>query len=465
MPSDTAHPGISAAVFHAISGVTVRWLSAVALVCLTIPGISDAATAQTADANWWENIPGFGTPRYSTDQRAPRAERAVDPMDDLRADATPWRSDAMVEALERAIEHYQKIASTGGWPRIPGSRMIRPGDDDERVPVLKRRLAATGDLKGRQGGFGYDSFSFDGELEAAVRHFQGRHGLRVSGRVDQPTLAALNVSAEARLAQLKLNLNRVRDLLRERVEDRYVLVNAAAYQLEAVERHEVQLRHRVIVGREGRETPVLKATIRALNFFPYWRVPDSVAQLDLIPRLRKEPDYLDKEKIRVLTGHYQGPELDPSAVDWNIAEASKIKFRQDPGPQNALGLVRIDMPNEHGVYMHDTPLKKLFDQRGRAFSAGCVRVQGVFQLVEWIARQEVGWEQKGRVEDVLQSGQALDLTLTRPIPVYFTYITAWAEPNGRIEFRPDIYGRDGSRDLAGERDPDAPPVPPSGVAP
>ncbi len=200
----------------------------------------------------------------------------------------------------------------------------------------------------------------------------------------------------------------------------------------------------------------MRATIKALNFFPYWRVPESVATLDLIPRLMKEPDYLQKEQIRVLTGSFNGPEIDPHNIDWRQADATKIKFRQDPGPQNALGLVRLDMPNEHGVYMHDTPMKPLFNQRGRAFSAGCVRVQDVFTLAEWLARYEPGWEQPGRAQEILQSSQAVDLNLTRPVPVYFAYITAWAEPDGRIYFRPDIYGRDGLQDLVAghERDPE-----------
>ena len=209
----------------------------------------------------------------------------------------------------------------------------------------------------------------------------------------------------------------------------------------------MELRHRVIVGKPERQTPTVRATIRALNFFPYWRVPESVAHLDLIPRLVKEPGYLQQERIRVLTGSFNGPEVDSSAIDWRQADAKQLRFRQDPGPQNALGLVRIDMPNEHGVYMHDTPLKPLFNQRSRAFSAGCVRVQDVFTLVEWIAKYEAGWDQPGRAQDVIATGQALDLTLTRPLPVYFTYITAWAELDGRIIFRPDIYGRDGVRDL------------------
>jgi murein L,D-transpeptidase YcbB/YkuD len=182
---------------------------------------------------------------------------------------------------------------------------------------------------------------------------------------------------EERLAQLRLNLGRIRELMTARNEDRYILVNIPAFQLEAVERFEVQQRHRVIVGRTERPSPSVNATVKALNFFPYWRVPESVAHLDLVPRLRQEPDYLETEKIRVLNG-IDGPEVDPGSVNWGSPEAMKLKFRQDPGPQNALGLVRIDMPNADNVYMHDTPMKTLFDQRSRAFSAGCVRVQAVF---------------------------------------------------------------------------------------
>jgi murein L,D-transpeptidase YcbB/YkuD len=386
-------------------------------------------------------------------------------MDDLRPDATPLRSEVMIEALEVAIERYQRIAAGGGWPMIPGSRMIRPEDDDERMPLLRQRLMISGDYPRRSAqGFGY---GWGEDLDVAVKRFQLNNGLRVTGRVDKATLLALNVPAQARLQQLRLNLQRLRELTGQRMEDRYVLVNVAAFQLEAVDHHQVELRHRVIAGKPERQTPTVRATIKAINFFPYWRVPESVAHLDLIPRLAKEPDYLQKEQIRVFTGSYNGPEVDPSNIDWRQADAAKLRFRQDPGPQNALGLLRLDMPNEHGVYMHDTPMKQLFSQRGRAFSAGCVRVQDVFTLAEWVARFEPGWEQPGRVREVLDAGNPVDLNLTRPVPVYFTYITAWAEPGGAVQFRPDIYGRDGMRDLMASHDRESAdgPAPPWTLAP
>ena len=423
-----------------------------------------AASGQGAEARWWDTIPGFGhtdnQPRRTSDDD-PRKRAEV--IDDLRRDATPLRSDVMVEALEAAIQHYQAIVSRGGWPAVPGSRMFRPEDDDERMPLLRQRLIISGELSRRGGsGFGYGD-----DMEPAVRRFQHNNGLRVSGRVDKPTLQALNVPAQARLAQLRVNLQRLKELMAQRIEERYVLVNVAAFQLEAVERHQVELRHRVIAGKPDRQTPTVRATIKAINFYPYWRVPESVAHLDLIPRLVKEPEYLANEQIRIFTGSYNGPEVDPSNIDWRQADSAKLRFRQDPGPQNALGLLRLDMPNEHGVYMHDTPMKPLFNQRGRAFSAGCVRVQDVFALAEWVARYELGWEQPGRVQEVLDAGRALDLNLTRPVPVYFAYITAWAEPDGGVQFRPDIYGRDGMRDVVAshERDPSEGPAPTWTLAP
>jgi L,D-transpeptidase YcbB len=437
------------------------WLRTFLLACALLVPASGSSQAQSGEGSWLEALPGFGrsygSPRR-TSEEDPRRRGEV-AVDDLRPDATPFRSDVMVQALEYAIERYQEIVARGGWPQLPGSRMIRPEDDDERIPLLRRRLMMSGELSRRSADAYGSGYSYGADLEAAVRRFQVNHGLRVSGRVDKPTLDSLNVPAQARLSQLRLNLQRLRDLGTQRTEDRYILVNVPAFQLEAVERYQVELRHRVIAGKPERQTPAVRATIKALNFFPYWRVPESVAALDLIPRLAKEPDYLEKEQIRVLSGNYNGPEIDPTNIDWRHADAKQLRFRQDPGPQNALGLVRLDMPNEHGVYMHDTPMKQLFSQRGRSFSAGCVRVQDVFTLAEWVARQEPGWEQPGRAREILETGNAFDLNLTRPVPVYFVYITAWAEPNGDIQFRPDIYGRDGMRDLiASGHDPaDGPP--------
>lgn len=440
-----------------------------ATIIASLVTASPAACAQ----DWWEQIPGFGSPSYSERRERVRPavrrteEQRADGFEDLRANATPWLSDVTLAAIDKAIERYERIVQHGGWNTIPKGRTIRPGDDDDRIPAIKARLRATGDLGQSQSYF--ESLSLDDSVERAVRAYQRRNGLRITGRIDRATLAAFNVSAKSRLDQLILNRRRIVDLMQPRVENRYVLVNVPAFQLEAVESYEVKQRHRVIVGREGRETPELKGQIRAINFFPYWRVPTSVATLDLIPRVQREPQYLGEEGIRIYDGSYDGPEIQQSQIDWSKIDTSRIRFKQDPGDRNALGLVRLDMSNEHGVYMHDTPMKNLFGQAGRAFSAGCVRVQGVFDLAEWIAQYEPGWEQPGRVRAVLDAGQAVDLQLSRPVPVIFAYITAWAEPSGEVNFRHDLYNRDGSAAIAAreisEPDPDQPPPPAGGITP
>ena len=421
--------------------------------------------AQAQAQEWWQQLPGFASFTDPGRDRRPRQQAPSDVLDDLRQGSVPLRSQEMLGAMGDAIERVERVVAEGGWPKIPGNRMIRPGDEDERIPMVRRVLVLWGDMRPQRG---FSSFSLDGEMEAGIRRFQSRHGLRVSGRVDRPTLQALNVPPAARLAQLRMNYNRVRDLLSLKIDERYVLVNVPGFQAEAVWRHTVERRHRVIAGKPDRQTPVVTANIRALNFFPFWRVPESIANLDVIPRLAKEPDYLQKEHIRVLTGSFVGPEIDVSNVDWRSVDAKNLRFRQDPGPHNALGLVRIDMPNEHGVYMHDTPMKPLFEQRSRAFSAGCVRVQDVFDLAAWIGRDEPGMSRE-RIEDILQGGQAIDINLSRPLPVAFVYVTAWVEEDGRIVYRPDIYGKDQVRELASDRerehDPDAPPMPRETLAP
>ncbi|MEO0671663.1 MAG: L,D-transpeptidase family protein [Pseudomonadota bacterium] len=415
------------------------------------------ATSAAAQGNrWWQSI--LGQDPQERQRRAPaepRKPKASEPLQDLRPGSVPWRSDEMLDAMDQAIARYRRIAERGDWPRIAKGRFLRVGGYDERVPAIRKRLYLSGELSER-GARRYDgSTEFDQWLEVAVKRFQQSHGLRVTGFLNRSTIAQLNISAKERLGQLQVNRNRIVRLLNQRVEDRYVLVNAAAFQLEAVERYQVQRRHRVIVGKASRQTPEIQATIQGLNFFPYWRVPMSVASKDLVPRLKQEPEYLEKEHIRLVEGNFNGPEIDPATIDWDNVDHARVKFKQDPGPWNALGLMRINMPNKDIVYMHDTPLKPLFNQRLRAFSAGCVRVQDVFKLGAWIARYEPGFDEaEARVMSIINDGQPTDVKLTRPVPVYFTYLTAWAELDGSIEFRPDIYGRDGATALRGEQDED-----------
>jgi len=258
--------------------------------------------------------------------------------------------------------------------------------------------------------------------------------------VDQRTLAALNVPAEERLRQLETNLQRIRGLMSFNNAPRYVLVNVPAFVAQAVANGQVALESNVVVGKPARATPQVSAKIVEVNFYPTWSVPDIVARNDLIPAIRKNPSYFYEQGFNVMPD-WKSPPLDPASVDWASPQVVSYKFRQNPGPQNALGVVRINMPNKHAVYMHDTPLKSLFGQSARAFSSGCVRVERVFDLVAWLLAPQKGWD-LAKVEAQIASGKKLDVKLAKPVPVHFVYLTAFAGSNGVAQFRPDIYGRD-----------------------
>jgi murein L,D-transpeptidase YcbB/YkuD len=281
---------------------------------------------------------------------------------------------------------------------------------------------------------------FDDEFLAGLARFQVRNGLRVSGFVDSRTLAVLGTTAADRLRQLESNLTRIQGLMSINKAPRYVLVNVPAFVAQAVENGNLALQSNVIAGKPARATPQVSAKIVEINFFPTWSVPEIVAQQDLIPKIRKDPSYFSEEHFTVMTD-WKAPPLDPATVDWSSPEVVSYKFRQEPGTFNALGVVRINMPNKYSVYMHDTPLKQLFSQSARAFSSGCVRVEKVLELVAWLLGDQKGWTLE-KVQAEVDSGHKLDVKLSRPVPVHFVYLTAFATGDGIAQFRPDIYGRD-----------------------
>jgi murein L,D-transpeptidase YcbB/YkuD len=263
--------------------------------------------------------------------------------------------------------------------------------------------------------------------------------LRVSGFVDSRTLAALNVSAPERLKQLETNLGRVKSLMKINQAPRYVLVNVPAFTLQGIERGNLALESNVVVGKPARATPAVSARIVEVNFYPTWTVPETIAQQDLIPKIRKDPSYFANEHFSVMSS-WKSPPLNPATVDWNSPEVVSYKFVQDPGTFNALGVVRINMPNKYSVYMHDTPLKQLFSQSARAFSSGCVRVEKVLDLAAWLLGPQKWTTEK--VQAAAGDGQRVNVMLTNSVPVHFVYLTAFVLDNGTVQFRPDIYGRD-----------------------
>ena len=347
----------------------------------------------------------------------------------------PTVSAATAQTTEQAVERYNAIVNRGGWPQIPSGSVLRLGDRHPNVVPLRTRLAASGDIDPNAvGNDVYDSY-----VEGAVRRFQVRHGVSIDGVVRNETLAMLNVPAPARLAQLKVNVTRLRALGAD-LGPRYVLANIPAARIEAIENGVAVSRHTAVVGKPDRPSPEINSKIVQINFNPYWTVPPSIVQKDLIPRMQDQPDYLVKNHIRIFDSRQK--ELQPSQINWYSEEATHYSFKQDPGSLNSLGSIRINFPSAYGVYMHDTPLKNLFGEDFRFHSSGCMRVQNVRQLVAWLLEGTKGWSLED-IDRVIKSGERKDAQLPKPVPLHWVYVTAWATPDGVVQFRDDIYSRDG----------------------
>ena len=352
---------------------------------------------------------------------------------------TPVFSQMTVAYTEQAISEYSNIVAQGGWPTVPPMNKLKLGMSDPSVAELRKRLMVSGDLA-RNAGI---SNAFDTYVDAAVKRFQLRHGLPSDGVLGKYSYAALNVSAQVRLGQLETNLVRLRSMSGF-LGDRDVMVNIPAAQIEAVEGDRVVLRHTAIVGKVDRQTPILASKINEIIVNPYWTAPESIVRKDIIPLMRKNPQYLAENQIRIFGP--DGSEIDPAAIDWNTEDAAKFRLRQDPGAGNAMASVKINFPSPENVYMHDTPQQSLFSKLMRFDSSGCGRVQNVRDLVTWILRDTPGWSRQ-HFEETIKSGVSTPVAVANPVPVYFTYISAWSTGDGVAQFRDDIYGRDGVDEL------------------
>lgn len=346
----------------------------------------------------------------------------------------PILSPEILAAMGLTILNYQDIVRNGGWPIVPADLVLQLGMRDPAVIVLRQRLMASYDLDPAAG----LSDAFDSYVDAAVRRFQARHGIPDDGIVGTSTYAALNVPASIRLAQLESNRDRLRELVGT-TTGRYLFVNLPGAEIEAVENGQVVSRHTAVVGRIDRASPILTSQIHEVNFNPFWTVPASIIRRDLIPLMQEHPAYLAEQRIRIYT--QQGQEVTPESVDWFSDEATRYVFRQDPGDLNSLGSVRINFHNQHQVYLHDTPNKTLFGDDYRFESSGCVRVQNVRELINWLLRDTPDWS-RTQIEAAFASGDRIDANVANPVKVYFAYVTAWATESGVVHFRSDIYGYD-----------------------
>ena len=377
-------------------------------------------------------------PQRVIDDRAPLAVlQQLAASDDIAASIDAHRPrHPIYQRMQEALARYMAIQDSGGWQPVEAGPTLRLGDSGERVRQLRSRLLESGDLQEDTGVISL----FDASLENAVRNFQQRHGLTPDGLVGGETLKALNQTVASRVAQIRVNLERARWVLHE-LEERYVVVDIAGFEVLDVQPDGSVWRTRAQVGRPYRSTPVFRSQIDHLVINPTWTVPPTILSKDLLPARRKDPDYFKARNIRVLdrTGNY----VDEQTIDWSRYPEQPFPYmlRQDPGPKNALGRIKFMFPNEHAVYLHDTPSRGLFERDQRAFSSGCIRVELPYQLAERLLDEPAVWGQE-RIRGAVDSGQTQTLRLKAPVTVILMYWTADATADGRVRFKRDIYQRD-----------------------
>jgi murein L,D-transpeptidase YcbB/YkuD len=375
---------------------------------------------------------------------------------------------AFYQRLKNKLAVYRDIEQRGGWEPIPGHQVLSPGMSDPVVPALRRRLALVGDyapltedvgapytgVRDADADARYDlgaqsddlGTQYDDALASAVKQFQRRHLLGADGIIGPDTWSALNISVQQKIAQIRANLERMRWALKGLGGD-FLLVDIAGYQLHRIRDNEVLWSSAVQVGKPYRETPVFRSEVRYIEWNPTWTVPPTILKQDVLPAIKRDPDYLARKNMVVLT--HRGEPVDAATIDWSRYPQEEFPYllRQLPGRDNALGTVKFIFPNKHAVYLHDTPSRSLFQQTSRAFSSGCIRVEKPYELAQLLVPEEDALAEAD-IADILASGETQRQHLKEPFPVVILYwTTKWTEDGGLI-FAPDIYQRDASIVLA-----------------
>lgn len=341
--------------------------------------------------------------------------------------------------LLKAYQYYQRLAPSVAHAALPSGATLQPLSTDVRIKAISRRLTVLGDLKNARALTDF----YSPELVSAVEQFQKRHGLTVDGLIGKKTIAALNISIAERLKQISINLQRWQSLSLN-LSGRYLIVNIPAFDLTAVENQTIKLHMAVVVGTEENKTAIFSDEIEYIQFHPYWNIPTSIAYKEMLPALQQNPNHLSAQHIRVFSSwNEDATEIDPTQIDW--AEIGKdikqFKLRQDPGPWNALGKVKFVLPNQYGIYLHDSPAQHLFACTVRSFSHGCVRLGDPLVLAAFALADKNSWNET-RIKAVIESEKSTIVRLTKPLAVHFTYQTAWVDQHGLLHFSKDIYGWD-----------------------
>ena len=363
----------------------------------------------------------------------------------LALSSDPVFDDGTYLRIKETLLSYADIEVRGGWPALPADAKLGSGSSGPAVAALRQHLVISDDMsEAKWAGDAYDS-----DLVEAVKRFQLRHGLEATGAVGAQTLRALNVPVGDRIKQLEASLERLLGMDFTFAE-RYVVVNIPAAFVEAVAGDKVERRYRVIVGKIDKPSPTLTAAITAVDLNPTWTVPLSITKTEIANHMRKDPGYLSRMHMRLLGAHDE--DIDPGSVDWSMERSPNFTVRQDAGNWNALGNLKIDMPNPYSVYMHDTDTRKLFADDYRFDSHGCTRVDNVRDLAAWILQDgPPGWD-RAAIDAGIAAGQSKVVNLPHKMPVAWVYLTGWVRRDGTVEFRDDVYRHDEALDRNGLAD-------------
>jgi len=334
--------------------------------------------------------------------------------------------------------HYYQSAAQHPWPTITIHQPLKLGDKNQIIPLLRDRLRQSGDLTTTNDS---ENNHYDAALSEAIKSFQIRHGLNPTGLLNKATLAALNVTPEERVKQIQINIQRW-SKLNNRLTGRYILVNIPDYHLSLYENDKLILSMRTIVGKPELATPQIFSRVTRVVFNPYWHIPNKIAKKDILPKLEENPEYLDDMNIKVIAQQSnRSTVVDESEIDWDQTESDQYLFRQDPGEKNALGVVKFEFPNPYDVYMHDTSARNLFSTYPRDLSHGCIRLEKPFDLVNYLMKNDPNWNNT-KAQLLVDSKKTTYIPIQQSIPIVITYITAWVDDYGKINFRDDIYHLD-----------------------
>jgi len=346
---------------------------------------------------------------------------------------TYYRFWSMANYLPTQIAFLEK----GGWPQVPSVKKLEPGNTNAVVNAIRARLSVTGELAAADVATGD---VYDPKLVAAVELFQRNHGLNDDGVIGGRTIEELNVSAEERVRQILLNLERMR-ADGPSFQDRHLIANIPSQEVKVIENGKVTFYTKAIFGKLQRKSPTLSSVIHTVKLNPDWTAPVKIAAIDEVKRERANPGFLEAKGFTIYDR--SGNVVSPNSIDRHSVGPGNFPYtlRQAPGPENALGPVKFDFPNDHSVFIHGTPTVKLFDKQDRFFSSGCVRTQQPIELAKFVLKDDPEWP-ASRIDDVLKTAKTTLVKLKEPLPVHITYVTAWVDEDGVMQFRKDAYGYD-----------------------